>query len=150
MPLTPNGKVDRKALPVPELTRDISKEYVAPRNETEQNLATIVAELLGVEKVGVFDNFFDLGGHSLLATKFVTRVQQELKIDVPLKLLFEKPTVAELASAINEMDLPQMTDSIEHIERDDSGLDELLSELDTLSEEEVKQMLEQEKKKNSN
>ncbi|HED09977.1 MAG TPA: amino acid adenylation domain-containing protein [Caldithrix abyssi] len=101
MPLTPNGKVDRKALPLPQRDRaTLTVEYMAPRNEIEETLVTIVAALLHHEKVGVFDNFFDLGGHSLLATQFMSRIRETFDIELPLLTLFEKPTVAELADAV--------------------------------------------------
>jgi len=101
MPLTPNGKIDRKALPTPEQDRSqASAEYVAPRNETETILNGIVQDLLKLEKAGVYDNFFELGGHSLLATQFMSRVREKFDIELPLLTLFEKPTVAELADAV--------------------------------------------------
>jgi hypothetical protein len=100
MPLTPNGKVDRKRLPAPDASRDAGDtEYVAPRDAVEEVLAAIWAEVLGVERVGVNDNFFALGGHSLLATRVVSRVRESLRVQVPLRAVFESPTVAELAPA---------------------------------------------------
>ncbi len=101
MPLTPNGKIDRRALPDPSLDRSQSAvEYVAPRNPVEEKLAGIVGALLHIEKVGVYDNFFELGGHSLLATQFMSRIRQAFDIELPLLTLFEQPTVAELADAV--------------------------------------------------
>jgi amino acid adenylation domain-containing protein/thioester reductase-like protein len=101
MPLTANGKVNRKALPTPDHTRYCSLEhYVAPRNQTEEVLAGICAQLIGIESVGIHDNFFELGGHSLLGAQFVSRVQEAFHVEVPLRKLFELPTVAELAEAI--------------------------------------------------
>ncbi|RMH66210.1 MAG: amino acid adenylation domain-containing protein [Calditrichaeota bacterium] len=101
MPLTPNGKVDRKALPAPEGDRSqLNVEFIAPRNETEEKLAAIVSELLHVEKVGVYDNFFDLGGHSLLATQFMSRIRSTFDIELPLMTLFEKPTIADLSDQV--------------------------------------------------
>ncbi|MFZ5918978.1 MAG: amino acid adenylation domain-containing protein [Chloroflexota bacterium] len=103
LPLSPSGKVDRRALPAPEGVRpDLEREYVPPRTDAEHKLAGICAELLGVDRVGVYDNFFELGGHSLLATQFMSRVRQEFQIEVPLRSLFERPTVAELAQEIIE------------------------------------------------
>ncbi len=101
LPLTPNGKIDRKALPVPELSRDeLSSEFVAPRNEDEEKLTAIVGELLNIKKVGVHDNFFELGGHSLLATQFMSRLRETFGVELPLRTLFERPTVAEIAEAV--------------------------------------------------
>ena len=100
LPLTPNGKVDRKALPEPdgEITRE--QEYVAPRTPSEEILANIFANVLGVQKVGIHDNFFDLGGHSLLATQVISRIRQAFAVDVPLRNLFEEPTIANLSKII--------------------------------------------------
>jgi amino acid adenylation domain-containing protein len=101
LPQTPNGKVDRNALPAPSGARpDLEREYVAPRNELEQQVAAIWQELLRVEQVGIHDNFFDLGGHSLLTTQVILRVRDRLHVEVPLRDFFETPTVNGLALAI--------------------------------------------------
>ena len=98
LPLGPNGKLDRKALPAPEQSRpELDEAYVAPRTPTEQTLADLWAGVLGLERVGVQDNFFELGGHSLLATQVVSRMRKALQVELPLRALFEAPTVAELA-----------------------------------------------------
>ena len=94
LPLTPNGKVDRKALPEPDWGRmggAVRAEYVAPRGELEQILARAWEEILGVEAIGALDNFFDLGGHSLLAIRLVSRLREELGIELPLRSLFDHP-----------------------------------------------------------
>ncbi|MFL5348129.1 MAG: amino acid adenylation domain-containing protein, partial [Hyalangium sp.] len=102
LPLTPNGKVDRKALPSPEGVRpDTGPAFVAPRDEVEQQLAAMWSELLGVERVGVHDNFFDLGGHSLLATQLVSRVRSTCGVELPLRDLFDAPTIAALAPRVH-------------------------------------------------
>ncbi len=100
LPLTPNGKVDRRLLPVPD-TSDKSLEagFVPPRTPTEEVLAGIWAEVLRVE-VGIHDNFFELGGHSLLATQVISRVRQTFNVELPLRTLFEAPTVADLGSSL--------------------------------------------------
>jgi acyl carrier protein len=101
LPLTPNGKVDRKALPTPDQTRiELEGEFVAPRTPVEEVLAGIWAEVLSVEQVGVFDNFFQLGGHSLLATQIIGRVRNAFQVELPLRSLFESPTVAGLVQAM--------------------------------------------------
>ncbi|WP_163867066.1 non-ribosomal peptide synthase/polyketide synthase, partial [Myxococcus eversor] len=102
LPLTPNGKVDRKALPAPDLARpELGAEYVAPRTPVEEALARVWSELLGVERVGALDDFFDLGGHSLLATQVVARVRSLFSTELPLRELFEARTVAALAARID-------------------------------------------------
>ncbi|HLM46806.1 MAG TPA: condensation domain-containing protein, partial [Myxococcaceae bacterium] len=96
LPLNPNGKVDRKALPVPERV-ETSQQYVAPRNETEQLLAQLWSEVLKVPRVGVHENFFELGGHSLLATQVLSRIRTTFQVELPLRDLFEAPSIATLA-----------------------------------------------------
>ncbi|EGJ29404.1 MULTISPECIES: non-ribosomal peptide synthetase [Moorena] len=100
LPLTPNGKVDRKALPVPDVVSSMSI-YVAPETETQKVLAGIWAEVLGIEKVGIHDNFFDLGGHSLLATQVVSRIGQAFDIEFPLRKIFESSTVESISKYID-------------------------------------------------
>jgi amino acid adenylation domain-containing protein len=102
LPLTPNGKVDRKALPAPDFA-SAQERYVAPRTPVEEMLAEIWAEVLRLERVGVEESFFELGGHSLLATRVVSRVREVFAIELPLRTLFEGPTVAELAGRVEEM-----------------------------------------------
>ena len=109
LPLTKNGKVDRRALPEPEASGlERSEQYVAPRTATEEILAGIWQSVLGVERVGVNDNFFELGGHSLLATQLVSRVREVFAVEVALRSLFEHPTVAGLASGVGG----RVTDSL--------------------------------------
>ncbi len=99
LPLNPNGKVDRHALPVPDSSSFIRSEcFVAPRTWTEDVLVAIWEQVLGLEHIGIHDNFFTLGGHSLLATQVISRVRETLCVDLPLRCMFELPTVAELAS----------------------------------------------------
>ncbi|HEX6367446.1 MAG TPA: amino acid adenylation domain-containing protein [Longimicrobium sp.] len=103
LPLTPNGKVDRRALPVVDGARAIARApYVPPRTPDEATLAAIWAEVLRVERVGVNDGFFDLGGHSLLATQVVSRVLDAFGVELPLRYMFERPTVAGLAETLAE------------------------------------------------
>ncbi|HEX6751658.1 MAG TPA: amino acid adenylation domain-containing protein [Longimicrobium sp.] len=130
-PLTPNGKVDRRALPAPEPARlGGTEEGVEPRTETEQRLAAIWAEVLRLENVYVDDNFFDLGGHSLLATQLATRVREGFGIQLPLQRIFEAPTVASLGAIVDAAR--------------DEALAGLIDELETLSDDEVRALLEAE------
>ena len=101
LPLTSNGKLDRQALPMPSLERPAGAgDFVSPRNHSEEIVAGICAEVLGLEQIGVNDNVFDLGCHSLLATKIVLRIREAFQVELPLVRLFEKPTVAGLAEAL--------------------------------------------------
>ncbi|WP_432401628.1 non-ribosomal peptide synthase/polyketide synthase [Wukongibacter sp. M2B1] len=97
MPLSPNGKVDRKALPEPDEDMRTGVEYVAPRDETEEKLAALWQEILGVERVGINDNFFEIGGHSLKATSLVSRIHKEFNVEIPLREVFKMPTILEIA-----------------------------------------------------
>jgi amino acid adenylation domain-containing protein len=100
-PLTANGKVDRQALPAPEqLDPELTENFVTPRDPTEEVIAGICAEVLGLTRLGVHDNLFDLGCHSLLATKIVARLREAMRVELPLLSLFEAPTVAGLAESI--------------------------------------------------
>ena len=100
-----NGKLDRAALPLPDRQSSASaSDYVAPQSAVEEVLAGICAEVLGVERIGARDDFFALGGHSLLATRVIARIEAALGIEVPLRLLFEAPTVAGLAERIVAME----------------------------------------------
>ncbi|NTT82231.1 phosphopantetheine-binding protein, partial [Pseudomonas aeruginosa] len=96
LPLLPNGKLDRKALPAPE-AGDSQQVYAAPETDLEQQLAAIWAEVLKLERVGLTDNFFELGGHSLLATQVLVRVREQLGLEMALKELFEFPVLTDLA-----------------------------------------------------
>ncbi len=102
MPLTSSGKVDRKALPAVEPQRpDLQVEYVAPRNETERGLAEIWQEVLHLDRVGIHDNFFASGGHSLMAAQVVARIARRLHAELPLREMFQAPTIAELAERVD-------------------------------------------------
>jgi len=134
LPLSPSGKVDRRALPVPDPVRpDLDREYVPPRSDTEQELATICAELLGVDRVGVYDNFFELGGHSLLATQLISRLRDTFHVELPLRALFETPDVAGLAARVEAAG--------QAVQPDDGKIARMLDLVSQLSEDEVQAKL---------
>jgi amino acid adenylation domain-containing protein len=141
LPLTSNGKIDYRALPTVEEARHMEKRTViAPRTQTEEALASIWMEILGVEQVSVDDNFFDLGGHSLLATRVISQLRETFQVELPLRSLFASPTVASLARAITERRASSSNDpaSMAPITRlESTSIDQQLAELDELSENEV-------------
>ena len=101
LPLTANGKVDRRALPAPDTSRpDVGSAFMAPRSPLEEGLAEIWRAVLGLTQIGVHDNFFEIGGHSLMATQVISRVREVFQTELPLRALFEAPTVATLAAEI--------------------------------------------------
>lgn len=100
IPVTPNGKTDRRALPKPEGSAKTKADYVAPTTELEQKLVAIWEQILGVSPIGIQDHFFTLGGHSLKAIQLISRIQKECQADVPLRVLFEQPTIQALAAYV--------------------------------------------------
>jgi amino acid adenylation domain-containing protein len=133
LPRTPSGKIDRLALPDPDLVSAQSSEYVAPRTPLEEALAAIWAQVLGVERLSVEDDFFALGGHSLLATQVVARVRSDFAVDLPLHSLFTYPTVASLTGEIVTM--------MGASEEDETA--KLMAELEGMSDEEAQRLLAQ-------
>jgi acyl carrier protein len=121
LPLNPNGKVDRNALPAP-LNEPASSDtaFASPQSGMETGLAKIWAELLQVEHVGIDDNFFRLGGHSLLALQVMARVRDTFKVDLPLKILFEFPTIRALAVALTRFSSQPSANSMRKIIRRNS------------------------------
>ena len=132
MPLTPNGKVNRRALPAP--SQKSRGAYVAPRTSTEKTLTAIWTDLLAAEQVGIYDNFFDLGGHSLLATQVISRVRKTFQIDIAPSELLEKYTIAEFAELVEAKQIEQA---------ESEALAQILAEIDQLSDDKVKQLLDQ-------
>jgi amino acid adenylation domain-containing protein len=109
-PLTPNGKIDRKALPAPSFERDSEQEYVAPRTTLESNLVAIWQDVLGIRPIGVTDNFFDLGATSVVAAELFARIERKLHAKLPLAPVFQAPTIGQLAQLIEaEGDGPRWT-----------------------------------------
>lgn len=128
MPLTPNGKIDRRALPAPAYQRVSSIAYVAPTTETESRLAAIWSQVLELPRVGARDNFFDLGGHSLTAIQVVHLARRIFNIDMSLQSLFRAPVLSELAELVDAAILASA---------DDDDLSRLLDELETMSDEDA-------------
>ena len=133
LPLTPNGKINRQALPDPGASRpELDTPFVAPETPVEKELAQIWAEVLLLNQVGIRDNFFDLGGHSLAATRVISQVIKHFQVDLPLKSLFESPTVAEMAAVIAEGQAKKLSGD---------DLDRLMAELEALSDEDANRMV---------
>jgi acyl carrier protein len=133
LPLTPSGKVDRESLPLAvQSSLDSGTDYVAPRDPVEHVVARIWGEVLKIERVSIVDNFFELGGHSLLATQVMSRVRETFRAELPLRKLFERPTVAGLAASVEEA-----------ISGDAAPADisSLLDDVESLSEEEAERLL---------
>lgn len=142
LPLTPNGKVDREALPAPGLGRaGMEVAFVAPRNVLEEAVARIWAETIGIELLGVHDNFFELGGHSLLATQVISRIREEFEVELPVRMMFEGMTVAEMATAIVSLEMhPGQSEKIA----------QTMKAVEEMSEGEFVQMLELKRESNDN
>ena len=131
MPLTANGKVDRRALPVPQDRPEEAGDYIEPRTDLERLLSDIWAAVLRIDQVGVQDNFFDLGGHSLLATQVVTRIGSSLSIELPLKHIFDYPTIEQLSSQVDALrHASLLTDIVDG----DNGIEELLENVAAMPE----------------
>ena len=133
LPLTPNGKLDRQALPAPDTSRPkLRNPYLAPRNPVEANLMAIWGDILNIEQIGVTDNFFDLGGHSLAASQVICRVIEAFQLELPVKALFDAPTIVEMAAIVTQY----------HAKRaSDVELAQMLSEVEAMTEEEAQKLL---------
>jgi acyl carrier protein len=136
LPRMPNGKVDRRALPAPSQNREALEAYVAPRTPLEVRLAALFEELLGIAHVGIYASFFDLGGHSLLATQLLSRIRSLFQVEVPLRVLFAKPFVADLALAVAQLQAEQ---------EEAAGVATLIKQIQALSPSALDEMLSREK-----
>jgi amino acid adenylation domain-containing protein len=103
LPLAPSGKIDRQALPVPNFKNELKLSFVAPRTPAEETVADIWSQVLKQKHIGIHDNFFDLGGHSLLATQAISKLREVFEIELPLRSLFESPTIAQMVECIEKM-----------------------------------------------
>jgi acyl carrier protein len=129
LPLTPNGKVDRLALPAPDNARpELAVALAAPQSDIEKQLAKIWAEVLSIEQVGIYDNFFDLGGHSLAASRVISRAIQTFGLELPVNALFDAPTVARMAIIVEQNRAKPANDA---------ELEQMLREVETMTKEEV-------------
>ncbi|HEX5084319.1 MAG TPA: amino acid adenylation domain-containing protein [Blastocatellia bacterium] len=150
LPLTPNGKIDRRELPAPHTLEDARRayatDYVAPQSDTEKTLAEIWANVLGVARIGTNDNFFDLGGHSLIATQVISRLRDAFHVALPLRVLFETPTVATLAAMIDRERKRSTTadpadGQLTIASQGATDIDKMLEELESLSPDEAEALL---------
>ena len=133
LPQAPNGKVDRRALPAPDMVRsEADNAYAAPNTPLEEVIAGIWAEVLDLDRVGIDDNFFEIGGHSLLAARLISRIRDRLKVEVPLQALFRSPTPGQFAA--NLLASAANPDAVEKVAK-------LVASLSKLSDAEVRQML---------
>jgi hypothetical protein len=133
LPLTPAGKVDRRALPAPARVRpELNEPFVGPRTPLERVVAEIWADLLALDRVGIHDNFLDLGGHSLLATQIIARVVSTVQVELPVRALFDSPTVAEMVLVILQNQAKRV---------DPGGLERMLAELEALADKEAEERL---------
>jgi acyl carrier protein len=112
LPLTPNGKVDRNALPEVTEEKSAGPAFVAPRTPIEEQMAGIWSEVLRVDKVGIDHNFFDLGGHSLLAIQVIARIRNAFDVELPVRSIFERPTISALAEEILDLLLNSQVDTL--------------------------------------
>ena len=131
LPLTPNGKINRRALPSPRSER--TRDYIAPRTAVEEVIAISWAEALGVERVGVHDDFLELGGHSLLLTRLASRLQEAFRMEIPIRTLFELPTVAQQSEQLEALGRAAR--------RDVMRIAQLLITLNQMSDTEVRTLL---------
>jgi acyl carrier protein len=133
LPLGTTGKVDRQALPAVAAGRpELETKYLAPRTAVEEDLARIWREVLAVQHIGIEDNFFELGGHSLMATQVLSRVREVFNLEVPLRVMFQSPTIASFAIAIVQLRMDQL-------DSEQAAL--VLDELEALSTSEAKRLL---------
>ena len=143
IPLTPSGKINRRALLAPDRSSHAGAEtFAEPVTPEQQQLAEIWSAVLRRSPIGIFDNFFELGGHSLLATQLISRVSLAFKVELPLRCLFESPTIAELAETLKKIRETEGSFEPQAIAKDkthDAG--ELLAKIDELSDGEVDALL---------
>jgi acyl carrier protein len=131
LPLDPHGKIDRRALPEPELPE---RDFTPPRTPLEEEVALIWCEVLGVDRIGIEDSFWELGGHSLLATRVLARIEAAFGVELPLQYLFTAPTLAGFTALLAQRVLTN---------EGEQEMEEAIAELDGMSEDEVRALIEQ-------
>jgi acyl-coenzyme A synthetase/AMP-(fatty) acid ligase/acyl carrier protein len=137
LPRTSSGKIDRPALPAPDRARpELEEAYIAPRTSVEREIADIWNDIIEIDRVGVHDNFFDLGGNSLLATQLVSRLRDSFQVELPLRRIFEDPTIEGLARMIGE--------GAEEKREETDRISSILKAMEHISDEDAKRMLEEE------
>lgn len=145
-PLLPSGKIDRKTLAIQTAARPIGdRGYVAPQTPTQERLAAIWRTLLKVEEIGITDNFFELGGHSLMVMQVVSRIRRELEVEVPIRIMFEDPTIKGLAKEVEEANAKgiKAIAPISSLSRRQHSYDQLSLQVEKMSREELEEMLRQ-------
>jgi len=135
LPLTPNGKLDRHKLPPPE---HVSREYEAPQGAVEKMLAGVWQNLLRIERVGRHDDFFELGGHSLIAMQLMVRMRSSLSIDIPIRLVFEFPTLKTLSAQVDNLRQKYLLNNIAGGGR---SIEELLERVNSMSDSKVQELM---------
>jgi amino acid adenylation domain-containing protein len=138
LPLSPNGKLDRRALPAPQLAAYTSRQYEAPQGETEEIVADIWRSLLPVERIGREDGFFELGGHSLLAMQAIAHLHSRLRVEVPIRLIFEFPTLQRFAAHLDELRCVRLLD---RIAEGGEEMQELLESVTAMPESQAQELL---------
>ena len=142
-PLTSNGKIDRRALPIPNRVNQNQKEYIAPRNEIEKTISNIWRENLKLEKIGINDNFFDLGGNSLSATQAIDIIKNTFNTELSIRQFFTNPNISEIAKIINDSRNAPINNNLPIIKKVDRESIEEITNLDNLSESEMDALLQQ-------
>ena len=137
-PLTATGKLDRQALPSPSLDAYASRDYEAPQGEIEQALAALWQSVLRADRVGRDDNFFELGGHSLSGMQVLTRIHAAFGVEVPMRMLFDSPTLRQLASCVEGL---RVASPLVRVDDEDAQTRELLARVAAMPEHEVRQLL---------
>lgn len=141
-PLTKSRKIDYRALPSPDSANITCEDtYVGPQTETERKLAEIAVQLLNIDRIGIHDNFFERGGHSLLVTRFVSMIRDELNADIPLRAIFENPTISEISTLISQQNINEAHEKVQKTSRGEESILDLIREIENLPENNGEELL---------